>query len=124
MCRKQLPPLFRRISSSTKGLKLTSAQLLAKNPRFELTLNLKSDMINVVDYYEQLSELREQSHKDILNSIDIKESMRIVRSLLHTTSLLNEDDASSLRTKVSTTIKSLEWKKEKHSKNDSCCNLV
>ena len=60
MCQKQLPPLFRRISSSRKGLKMTSAQLLAKNPRFE-----------------QLSELREQSHKAILNSIDIKESMLI-----------------------------------------------
>ena len=57
-------------------------------------------MINVVDYYEQSSELREQSHQDILKNIDIKESMRMVRSLLHTLSLLSEDDTSSLRTEV------------------------
>ena len=37
MCHKQQPPLFRR---SRKGLKMTSAQLLAKKPRFELTLKL------------------------------------------------------------------------------------
>ena len=29
-----------------EGLKMTSAQLLAKNSRFELTLKLKSDMID------------------------------------------------------------------------------
>ena len=123
MCQKQLPPLF-RISSSRKGLKMTSAQLL--NPRFELTLKLKSDMIDeakkqgfkpdsvqrTLSITEQSSELREQSHKDILNSIDIKESMQIVRSLLHTTSLLSKDDTSSLFTN-----KCLEWKKEKLCKN-------
>ena len=46
MCQKKLPPLFRVISSSRKGLKMTSAQLLSKKPRFELTLKLKSDMID------------------------------------------------------------------------------
>ena len=111
MCQKLQPPLFRR---SRKGLKMTSAQLLAKKPRFELTLKLKSDMIDeakkqgfkpdsvqrTLSITEQSSELREQSHRDILNSIDIKESMRIVRSLLHTTSLLSKNDTSSLFTKV------------------------
>ena len=41
-----LPPQFRRISSSSKGLKMTSDQLLAKKPRCEPTLKLKSDMID------------------------------------------------------------------------------
>ena len=94
---------------------------------------MKSDMIDEVRKqgfkpdsvqrtFEQSSGLREQSHKDILNSIDMKESMRMARSLLHTTSLLSEDDTSSLLTKVYH--KCLEWKKEKPVKMDSCFNLV
>ena len=43
----------------------------------------------------------------------------MVRCLLHITSLLSEDDTSSLLTKVYH--KCLEWKKEKM---DSCFNLV
>ena len=63
------------------------------------------------DYYEQSSQLREQGCRDILNSINIEESMQMVKSLLHVTSLLNEDDNSSLLTKVYH--KCIKWEKEK-----------
>ena len=62
------------------------------------------------DYYEQSSQLREQGCRDILNSINIEETMQMVKSLLHVTFLLSEDDTSSLLTKVHH--KYLEWKKE------------
>ena len=115
---------------------MKSAQLLAKKPRFELTLKLKSDMIDeakkqgfkpvsvqtTLSITEQSSELREQSHKDILNSIDIKESMRIVRSLLYTTSLLSKDDTSSLLQKSTTNV--LNGRKKNSVKMDGCFKLV
>ena len=71
-----------------------------------LETNFDSD-----DYYEQSSQLREQRCRNILNSIDRERSMHMVNSLLHATFLLNEDNTSSLLTKVYH--KCLEWEKEK-----------
>lgn len=64
------------------------------------------------DSCEQSSE---QSRKDILNGINIEESMQMVRSLLHTSSLLSEDDTTNLLTKVYR--RCLEWEKEKFELN-------
>ena len=71
-----------------------------------LETNFDSD-----DYYKQSSQFREQGWRDILNNINIEESMQMVKSLLHVTSLLNEDDNSSLLTNVYH--KCIEWEKEK-----------
>ena len=53
-------------------------------------------MSDVNDCLEQSAEqCCEQSHKDVLNSINIEESMHVVRSLIHTTPSLSEDNTKS-----------------------------
>ena len=77
---------------------MTPAQLLAKKPRVELTLMIDeaqkqgfkpdhverkiSSLISMTALNSQPS--CEQSRQDVLNSINIEESMHMVRSLLHT----------------------------------------
>ncbi len=60
---------------------------------------------------ESNKELSEVNRKGILNSTDLDESLRMVENIMHLTSSLQEDDTTSMLTKVYHTV--LKLKKEK-----------
>ena len=64
-----------------------------------------------IDANDSVGESSEVNRKDILNCTDLDESFKMVKSLLHLTSSLQEDDTTSMFTNVYR--KCLELKKEK-----------
>ena len=65
----------------------------------ERTLN-QVNQTQLADDEETDGELIQLNHKDILNRTDLDESLKMVKSLLHLTSSLQEDDTTNVFTKV------------------------
>ena len=64
-----------------------------------------------IDANDSVRESSEVNRKDILNCTDLVESLKMVKSLLHLTSSLQEDDTTSMLTNIYR--KCQELKKEK-----------
>ena len=73
--------------------------------------NLPTHSETDIDANDSVGESSEVNRKDILNCTDLDESFKIVKSLFHLTSSLQEDDTTSMLTNVYR--KYLELKKEK-----------